>query len=185
MKRTISPGKKRRVCMMGMSGIVAYGKALPRRTQTRTEGHGSKLYGPYLQNRVSPFVPVLSVVLPLRLLPLTPQKRQRGLGKARRVSAEHRAVSPVGHHPQMRARDGGVQIERKAHRVEKVAIAEHDQRPRGDGSELGRREAHVIVIGGERLDVGEQRADLFLAVCVALPERGALRGRTRVLGVPR
>ena len=63
---------------------------------------------------------MFSVVLPLRSCCHSPRRNaQRGLGEARRVSAEHRAVSPVGHHPQMRARNRRVQIEREAHRVRK------------------------------------------------------------------
>ena len=64
--------------------------------------------------------------------PLSAHERQRGLGETGRGAAEHRTVPAVGHHPHVRSRNGLVQVHRERHRIQRIAIAEDDQRLRRD-----------------------------------------------------
>src|SRR3954454_4263010 len=59
--------------------------------------------------------------------PAAAEESQHGARELRRRLAEHRAVAAVGHDPEIRSRDRAVQLERQRDRIERIAIAEHDQ----------------------------------------------------------
>src|SRR6266403_2154107 len=61
--------------------------------------------------------------------PLAPQEGQRGRGETGGQVPEDGAVSAVGNDPEVGSRDGSVQLQRNLHRIERIAIAMHDQGP--------------------------------------------------------
>ena len=52
------------------------------------------------------------------------------LDEWRGVGAEDRTVAAAGHHPERRLRDRAIHLHRELDRVERIAIAVHDQLPR-------------------------------------------------------
>src|SRR5438270_301796 len=66
------------------------------------------------------------------LLPLAIEERERRAPELWRQLAEDRSVAAVRDHPEVRPRDPLVQRHRECRRVERVAVAVHDERPRTD-----------------------------------------------------
>src|SRR5438309_582680 len=63
-------------------------------------------------------------------LPLPAAKEsERGVAKGRRRVAEDGSVAAVGHDPETRLRNRAVQVDAERHRVERIAVAEHDESP--------------------------------------------------------
>ncbi len=77
------------------------------------------------------------------------------------------SVPAVRHHPERRIRNPAKQLDRLLDRIQRIAIAVHDQRPGGDRRERRWREVHVVAIVGELARVAPQRADLIVAVVMA------------------
>src|SRR5262245_30412904 len=96
--------------------------------------------------------------------PSASQKVDGRRGERRRARAENRAVRAIRNHPEMGVRDGGVELERNRNGIKEVAVAEDDERARGDGRQQRRREVHVVVGGGEGSRLSEERLDLGFTV---------------------
>ena len=81
----------------------------------------------------------------------------------RGLFSEDRAVAAVRHDPQRRIRNPAKQFDGLLDRIERIAIAVHDQGPCRDRRQGRRGKVHVVAIVGELARVAPQRANLIVA----------------------
>src|SRR3989441_10322856 len=82
----------------------------------------------------------------LACAPVAAEKRGRCRDERRCMRSEDRAVAAVGHDPQKRSRDRGVQLEGDRDRIEEIAIAKDDQRVGRNRRQQRRREVQLVEV---------------------------------------
>src|ERR1700761_4287268 len=95
------------------------------------------------------------------------QKIPRNALELRAIFGEDRRVARTRHDPETRVRNTSPKLEGNIERIERVAFADHEQRPRPNFAQLAWSEAHVVVVCGEREWLREERADLRVAAEVS------------------
>src|SRR6516165_10210068 len=88
------------------------------------------------------------------------QEGSSRLLKVRPFFTEDGPVACVREDPELRLRYGFRHFHRELDRIERIAVALHDERASPDRREIRRREVHVVVARGKRSRAFEDRANL-------------------------